>query len=207
MKNQKTKSANKIVYVDEWLIQYGEPDSDGVMAEPLSDGRWVCEINIPLVDQTVKAVAKSAANAMANASDKALPLIEQYLSEHPKVTFLHKSLFHHYEFYIDKYGNTNIRRNPEYRKKEGQKDLEMRLACSKAIEKAVAKITKINGTDKDLFIQVIDKSWFDESDTIDDIQQKIRRKMLGDTSDWFIAWEVASIVGNCVIVVGHILED
>jgi len=207
MKKQKAKSANKTVYIDHWLTWYGEPRNDGVTATQLSDGRWVCEIKLPLINQTIKSVAKTAANAMENASNKAIPLVEQYLLEHPDIKFISKSLIHHYEFYTDEDGITNFRRNPEYSKKNSNDLLKMQLECSKAMAKAVNRIKRVNGTNKNLFVQVIDKSFFGEDDTIEDIQRKINRKLFGDSSDWFICWQATSIIDNCVIAVGHIMED
>ena len=207
MKNQKPKSANKTVYIDYWLTWFGKPNNDGVAATQLPSGRWVCEIELPLINQTVKSVAKSPENAMESASSKAIPLVDKYLSEHPETEFISKSIIHHYEFYTDEYGFTGFRRNPEYRKKESDHLLKAQLECAKAIEKAVSKIKRINGTDKNLFVQAIDKSFFDKDDTIEDIQRKIRYKLLGETSDRFISWQATSIVGNCVVAVGYIMED
>lgn len=83
----------------------------------------------------------------------------------------------------------------------------MQLECAKAMEKAVNRIKRVNGTDKNLFVQVIDKSHFEDCDTLEDIQRKIRHKLMGDTSDWYIDWLTTSIVDNCVIAVGYIMED
>lgn len=96
---------------------FGEPNNDGVTATQLPDGRWICKLELPLINQTVKSVANSAANAMENASKKAIPLVDEYLSKHPEIKFVSKSLFHHHEFYTDESGFTGFQRNPEYRKK------------------------------------------------------------------------------------------
>lgn len=201
------KSANKTVYIDLWLRFNGDPHSDGVTATKLPSGKWMCEINLPLVNQTVKSVASTEINAMANASEKAVPLVEKYLSEHPDVEFLPRSTVRHYEFFTDENGYAGLRENSEYRKKYGMKTLKMNQDSAKAVEKAVARIKKINGTDKNLFIQVIDKHFFKDDDTIKDIQNIICDKMLADTCDYCISWLITSIVGNCVIAVGYISRD
>ena len=201
------QTANKTVYIDHWFTWYGEPNNEGVIATQLPNGKWVCELKLPLINQTVKSVASTAANAMENASSKAIPLVEKYLSKHPNTTFVSKSQIRHYEFYTDEYGFTGFRVNPEYRKKIGNDMLKKQLEAAKVLERAVARIAKINGTDKNLFVQVADKSLFDESDTTEDIQRKIRNKLLGNTSDWHIAWQVTSVVDNCVIASGLIIED
>lgn len=207
MKNNQTKSANKTVYIDHWFVWYGEPNNDGVTATQLPNGKWVCELNLPLINQTVKSISSTAANAMENASNKAIPLVEQYLSDHPDIVFISRSSIRHYEFYTDELGETCFRENSEYRQRVGKKMAKMHADTAKTMEKAVAKIAKINGTDQGLFVQVIDKSYFKEDDTIEDIQRKIRYKMLGETSDYYIAWQATTIVGNSVIAIGYILED
>ena len=201
------QTANKTVYIDHWFTWYGEPNNDGVIATQLPNGKWVCELKLPLINQTVKSVASTAANAMENSSSKAIPLVEKYLSEHPDVTFISKSQIRHYEFYTDEHGFTGFRVNPEYRKKVGNGMLKKQLEAAKVLKRAVARIAKINGTDKNLFVQVVDKSLFDESDTTEEIQRKIRNKLLCETSDWHIVWQVTSVVGNCVIASGLIMED
>ena len=201
------KSANKTVYVDLWLTLKGDPHSDGVTATKLPNGKWACEINLPLVNQTVKAVATTEINAMANASEKAAPLIEKYLAEHPEVKFRARSTVRHYEFFTDENGFAGFRQNSEYRKKCGMDMLKMNQDSAKAVEKAVARIKKINGTDNNLFIQVLDKRFFKEGATIEDIQYLIRDKMFGDSCDCFISWAITSIVDNCVIAVGYIFQD
>ena len=207
MKYQKAKSANKTVYIDHWFSYYGEPHNDGVIAAQLPDGKWVCELKLPLINKTVKSVATSAANAMENASSKAIPLVDKYLSEHPGVEFIDKFRIHHYEFYTDENGQTGFHRNPEYRRKTGEQLLKIQLDCSKAVEKAVSRIKRINGSTKDLFIHVIDKSYFEDDGTIEDIQRKIRYKFLGETSDRFISWISTTIAEDCVIAIGKIMED
>ena len=207
MKNQKPKSANKAVYVDHWFINYGEPRNDGINAKQLPNGMWVCELTLPLINETVKSVSKSEINAMANTADKATKLITKYLVSHPEIKYRPLTSFRHYEFFTDELGYTGFRMNPEYRSKVGNDLLKMQLESTKAIEKAITKIAKINGTDKNLFVQVIDKSYFDKDDTIEDIQRKINHKMLGDSCDLYISWQVTSFAGNCVIAAGYIRED
>ena len=207
MKNQKAKSANKAVYVDHWFMEYGEPNNDGVTVNKQPNGMWVCELNLPLINKTVKATSKTAINAIVNASNQATIIIDQYLLEHPEIKFLPKSLFHHYEFCVDEYGNVGFRRNSEYRKRTGEQLHKMQLDCSKAVEKAVSKIKRVKGSIKDLFIHVVDKVHFNDDDTIEDIQKKICDKFLGETSDYFISWLTTTIFENCVIAVGQIMED
>jgi len=93
------------------------------------------------------------------------------------------------------------------RAREGKQLQFIMTESSKAMEKAILRIKKVNGSVKNLFIQAIDKSFFEENDSIEDMQRKIRHKMLGDSSDWYISWISTSIVENCVVGVGYIWED
>ena len=200
------KAANKTVYINYWFTWYGEPNNDGVTATRLPNGRWVCEIKLPLINKTVKSVSSTAANAMENASKKAIPLVEKYLSEHPEVTFISKSQIRHYEFYTDELGFTGYRQNSEYRKKVGENLLKMNLESAKVIEKAVARIKRINGSTKNLFIQVIERSFFDEKDKIVDIQNKISNRLLNGNQNWFVSWQSTVVSKTSVIAIGYIME-
>ena len=206
MKKQKAKSANKTVYIDHWFTWYGEPNNDGVTATQLPNGKWMCKLELPLINQTVKSVASTAANAMENASNKAIPLVDKYLLEHPETTFVPRSSIHHYEFCVDELGITGFKRNAKYSKKIKDDLLKMQLECTKAMEKAVNKIKRVNGSNKNLFVQVIDRSFFKENDTIEDIQRKITDKLLDGTCNYFVLWQATTIVDNCVIAIGDIVE-
>ncbi len=207
MKKQTIKTANKIVYIDRWLLRYGkDSQADGVTASQLPNGRWVCEIKLPLVNQTVKATSSIEMNAMINASSKAYTLVKKYLIEHSEVKFMKMSDFRHFEITTDDYGCARISTNSEYRKKLGEEMIKMEMDTAKAMEKAVARIKKVQGTTKDLFIQVIDKSFFKEDDTIEDIQRKISDKLFDGNPCWIISWRSTTIVGNCVVAVGYIME-
>ena len=200
------QSANKTVYVDHWFTWYGEPHNDGVTATQLPNGKWVCELNLPLINKTVKSIALTAANAMENASSKAIPLIDEYLSEHPDTTFISKSAIRHYLFYTDEFGFTGFRLDPEHRKKVGNDLLKIQLDSSKAVEKAIAKIKKINGSSKGLFIQVISRELFAEDATIDEIQTIISSHVLEGLSTTMISWATCTVVDDSVIAIGYTME-
>ena len=75
---QKIKTANKIVYIDRWLLRYGDDSQcGGVTASQMPNGKWVSEIELPLVNQTVKATSSIEMNAMLNASEKAYALVKK----------------------------------------------------------------------------------------------------------------------------------
>lgn len=180
-KTNKTIKANKIAYVERWVMHYGKDNYyDGVEASQLPNGKWLCEIELPLINQTIKATSNTEINAMLNASDKATKAIKQYLEIHPDVKWIPLSKFRHWEIEIGEHGFVSLHLNSEYRKKCGQEMLMMQQETIKAVKKAISRIKRINGSDKDLFIQVLDRSLFDENATNDDIYKKIFDAMYND---------------------------
>ena len=202
------KTANKTAYIDHWIYTFGDRfEAKGVHVTQLPSGKWQGEASLPLINQTVKAVASSGVDAMMKVSDQATVLVEGYLSKHPEVEFTPRSKFRNYLFFITPSGEVFVDLAPEYQKKRQAAILKRRSESAKALEKAVATITRLGGTDKNYFVQVVDKSHFDPKDTVKDIRRKIERKMLGELSDYYISWDVTSIMGNLVIAAGYLLED
>ena len=205
--------ANKIRWVEN-IVNYHSKDKEQyylLEANKLPSGKWICEIVIPVVGKTVSTISKSEVSSMLRTADKAYKEIKAYSSNHPEFKIIPISAERHWEIESDDNGDfVSMHLNSDYRSKLGlmmQKDM---LEAEKAVEKAVNKIKKINGTDKNLFIQVIDKSVFKTDDTIENIQETIHKKMFGDKKgklplDCSILWQVGSIRENCAIVVGYIM--
>lgn len=171
-------------------------------------GKWKCEIELALINQTVKSISTTQVNAMKNTSDKAAKLINAYLKEHPELKI--RNMFKGQEWIFTEDENGRFKcdgRSPRMRAKEGKQLQFIMTESSKAMEKAILRIKKVNSSFKNLFVQAIDKSFFKENDSIEDMQRKIRNKMLGDSSDWYISWISTSIVENCFVAVGYIWED
>ena len=106
------KSANDIMWVEYWIEQCSEqPDilnklsdvdldidesrqhEEAIFAEPYQNNTWICSIDLPLVGETVEAVATTEINAMINASEKASKLIDEYLEWHPELKIRNIFLF------------------------------------------------------------------------------------------------------------------
>lgn len=204
-----TKSATTMMWVEYW-VKYVDPSRNRfeIWADKLPNGKWKCEIELPLINQKVISIATTQVNAMKNASAKAAKLINEYMKVHPEMEI--RNIFKGEEWVFEEDENGNFKsagRSSRCRVREG-KQLQWKMEeSSKAVEKAISRIKKVNGSTKNLFIQVIDKSFFKEDDSLEDIQRKIRNKMLGDSSDWWISWVSTSIAEDCVAVVGYILED
>ena len=202
-KTNKTFKANKIAYVERWVMHFGkDKEYDGVEANQLPNGKWLCEIELPLINLTVKASSVTKINAMLNAADKATRVIKQYLENNPDVRWIPLSKFHHWEIEMGEHGFVSLHLNSEYRKKSGQEMLRMQQESIKAVKKAISRIKRINGSDKDLFIQVLDRSLFDKDATNDDIYKKIFDAMY-EQHNIFVSSIDCDTENNHVIVVGY----
>ena len=198
-----TFKANKIAYVERWVMHFGKSkEYDGLEANQLPSGKWVCEIELPLVEQTVKTVASTEINAMLNSADKATKLIKEYLLKHPEVKWIPLSKFRHWEIEVSEHGFVSLHLNSEYRKKSGEQMLMMQQESIKAVKKAIARIKRVNGSDKDLFIQVLDRSLFKEDATNDEIYKKIFDTMYDDHGIFVTSINCDNDSGH-VIVVGY----
>ncbi len=202
-KTNKTLKANKIAYVERWVMHFNKDrEYYGVEAKQLPNGKWLCEINLPLVEQTVKALALTEINAMINASNKATKTIKQYLEDHPEVKWIPLSKFRHWEIEKDEYGYVTMHLNSEYRKKGGEQLLKIQQESIKAVKRAISRIKRVNGTDRNLFIQVLDRSLFDEESTNDEIYKKVF-DTLYDQHNIFVDSIDCSSDSNHIIVVGY----
>ena len=202
-KTNKTFKANKIAYVERWVMHFGKnKEYDGVEANQLPNGKWACEIDLPLIEQTVKTVASTEINAMLNGANKAAKAIQEFLSEHPEVKWIPLSKFRHWEIEMGEHGFVSLHLNSEYRKKSGEQMLMMQQESIKAVKKAIARIKRVNGSDKDLFIQVLDRSLFKEDATNDEIYKKIFDTMY-DEHNIFITSINCDSDSDHVIVVGY----
>ena len=87
MENQQfKKNANNIMWVEYW-IRKAHPSFEEyeLYAEKYDNYRWICEIELPLINKTVKSISEKEVNAMLNASEKAAKLINEYMKEHPEL--------------------------------------------------------------------------------------------------------------------------
>lgn len=197
------KKANKIAYVDRWNMHFSEDkEFESVIAEQMPNGKWLCGIELCLINQTIKSVASTEINAMLNTADKATKVIQNYLKNHPEVKWVPLSKFRHWEINTDEYGFVSLNQNSDYRKKTGEKMKMIHAETIKAVNKAIARIEKLNGTDKDVFIQVIDRSFFKEGATNDEIYKKLFDTMY-DEHNIFLSTIACDNNNNHIIMVGY----
>ena len=89
IKNKNLKSANSMVWVDHWMEEV-DPlnnvfDCLANFVSRLPNGKWKCEIKLPLINEIVSAVSSIQVDAIKEVMDKAAELIENYMLEHDEL--------------------------------------------------------------------------------------------------------------------------
>lgn len=197
------KNANKIMWVEYWINHVNSNDEAEIWADKYDDYRWECIIELPLINQKVSSIASSQINAMINASKKANDLIKKYMDIHPELVIRNMFKGKQWQIVGDESGNfKSMGMSPKMRKAKGK---QMQLITEKSIEAvvgAIKKIEKINGTSKNLFIQVLDQSLFDENKPIDKVMSEVADKI---EKDYNVSSYTVNYMknGNSIIVVGY----
>ena len=197
------KSANKIVYVHRWMIHHlKDEDYKSIEATQLANGKWTCEIGIPLTGKTVKSTSLDKINAMINAADKATKVIQDYLKQHPEIKWYPLSKFRHWEIGYGEHNLVEINLENSYREKMDIDIENMKQESVNAVKKAIVRIERVTGVDKQLFIQVIDRALFDKDDSDDDIFKKIFDTMYEEHNIYLDPIQCLND-GDRVIVIGY----
>lgn len=89
-----------------------------------------------------------------------------------------------------------------WREEQGKQTMKITSNSLETVKKAIKKIAKINGTSKNLFIQVLDQSLFDSDKTIEEIMHEVNDKIKNDyhMSNMAVCYDKD---GDSVIVVGY----
>ena len=194
MKQVKTiKKANKIIKVERWIERRGNKgdDWDGITAEQLPNGKWVCEIEIPEVGIKARAICKTEANAMLRAADKAYAVIKEFLHNNMNADRTIESI-RNWEMEIGENGEfISMGLSKKQREREGKQMFEMTRKSFEAVEKAIDRIGRIVGSTKNLVIHVFDKTNF--SDGLDD------REILNEASDMVVKQYKSLVSGGCIL--------
>ena len=205
MENQQfKKNANNIMWVEYW-IRKAHPSFEEyeMYAERYDDYRWICEIELPLINKTVKSISEKEVNAMLNASEKAAKLIDEYMKEHPELVIRNSFKGKRWEIVSDETGKfLSMGMSSAWRREQGKQMEKMTKDSLEAVKKAIKRIAKINGTSKNLFIQVLDQSLFDEDKPIRDIMYEVNDKIENDyhMTNMTVCYDKD---GDSVIVVGY----
>lgn len=205
MEKQKlNKNANNIMWVEYW-IRKSHPSFEEyeLYAERYDDYRWICEIELPLINKTVKSISEKEVNAMLNASEKAAKLINEFMKEHPELVIRNSFKGKRWEIVSDENGRfLSMGMCSAWRRRQGKQMEKMTRDSLEAVKKAIKRLAKINGTSKNLFIQVLDQSFFDENKSIQDIMYEVNDKIEDDyhMSNMTVCYDKD---GDSVIVVGY----
>ena len=203
-KQQFKKNANNIMWVEYW-IRKAHPSFEEyeLYAERYDDYRWICEIELPLINKTVKSISEKEVNAMLNASEKAAKLINEYMKEHPELVIKNSFKGKRWEIVSDENGKfLSMGMSSAWRREQGKQMEKMTRDSLETVKKAIKKLAKINGTSKNLFIQVLDQSLFDEDKSIQDIMYEVNDKIENDyhMTNMTVCYDKD---GDSVIVVGY----
>ena len=205
MENQQfKKNANNIMWVEYW-IRKAHPSFEEyeLYAERYDDYRWICEIELPLINKTVKSISEKEVNAMLNASEKAAKLIDEYMKEHPELVIRNSFKGKRWEIVSDETGKfLSMGMSSAWRREQGKQMEKMTRDSLETVKKAIKRLAKINGTSKNLFIQVLDQSLFDEDKSIQDIMYEVNDKIENDyhMTNMTVCYDKD---GDSVIVVGY----
>lgn len=173
------QNANNIMWVEYW-IQKAHPSFKDyeLFAERYDESRWICEIKLPLINKTVKAISEKEVNAMLNASEKAAKLINEYMKKHPELELRNMFKGKRWEINSDENGKfLSIGMSSAWRLKQGKQMEKMTKDSLDTIKRAIKRLAKINGTSKNLFIQVLDRSLFDENKSTQEIMYEVNDKI------------------------------
>ena len=198
------KNANNIMWVEYW-IRKAHPSFEEyeLIADKYDDYRWICEINLPLINKTVKSISEKEINAMLNASEKAAKLIDEYMKNHPELEIRNVFKGKRWEINGDENGKfLSMGMSSAWRSERGKQMEKMTKNSLETIKKAIKRLAKINGTSKNLFIQVIDQSLFDEDKSIQDVMYEVNDKIENDyqMSNMTVGYDKD---GDSVIVLGY----
>lgn len=192
------------MWVEYWVRKAHPSFAEYELTADRYDGkRWVCEIKLPLIDKTVKSISKTEVNAMLNTSEKAAKLIDEYMKNHPELEIRNMFKGKRWEINGDENGKfLSMGMSSAWRSEQGKQMEKMTKDSLETIKKAIKRLAKINGTSKNLFLQVLDQSLFDEDKSIQDIMYEVNDKIENDyhMSNMTVCYDKD---GNSVIVMGY----
>ena len=177
----KTRTANKMAYVERWVSHFGDDENrDAVIAEKQPNGKWLCEIELPLINQTIRHESTNHMNALLKASEKATKVIQFYLLNHPEVKWIPLSKVRNWELTTNDDGYMSLNLTKNYRRKIGKQMEQDRIDSINIIKKALAKLNKKWGENDHTYIQVVGHAAFSDDMKIKDILREVEGKFMED---------------------------
>ena len=181
MKNKVIKhNANNLMWVEYWIQNVSPTNKDyELFAEKYDDKKWICEIHLPLINEIAKSISTKEVNAMINASEKAAKLINEYMKSHPELKINIKFICEPWEIESYESGNfVSIGMKRAWIRKQFKEIEKVEKAPFKSIEKTIKNLAEINGTSKNLFVQILSRSLFDKNKSIEEIMCEVDDKII-----------------------------
>ena len=136
------KCANKIMWVERWLMQFGKDGCalEGITADKTQNGKWISKVELPLINKTIKVTSSKEVNAMLNVAEQCTKIIKEYLDNHLEIYFQPLSACRNWVIISDEEGNfKEMHLTDKARKRIGEQLMDMEEKSLKAVEQAVAK--------------------------------------------------------------------
>lgn len=198
------KSANNIMWVEYWVRQAHPSYADfNIEAVKYDCYRWICEIELPLINKTVKSISEAEVNAMCNAADKASKLIDEYIKSHREMRIENIYKNDHWIICGNEDGTFHsLKQNRIGNEKRTKEFKNETMNSLEETKKAINIIANALGSKENLFIQVIDQSLFSEKLTIGEILQLVESRIEKEyqTTRLSIYYDRE---GNSIIAVGY----
>lgn len=173
------KNANSMMWVEYWINKAHPSNVDQeIYAEKYDEFRWICKIDLPLINKTVESISTKEIDSMLNASKKAAILIDEYMKEHPELVIINRFKGKRWEICGDENGRYICSgMSSAWRQEQAKQIQKMDEDAIEAIKKSIKRISKIKGSDNNLFIQVLDHSLFGNNASVNDILKEVSDKI------------------------------
>lgn len=196
--------ANNIVWVEYWINQVN-PSSEKyeINAEQLDNGKWICEIELPLVGKTVNTFSETEINAVLDAADIASKYIGEYMSENADQVIENPYIGEDLVIESDENGEI-IFVGPSYEHRQ-ELDKLFESFTNKLItaaSDAMKELPKKYRSNMGVVVKILDKSLFGNDLSENELAFKARKYLNKDTDvkDQIVCYDNAS---ESVIIIGY----
>lgn len=202
--NMKNKNANNMMWVEHWIGRF-DPQREviDIWGYEQPNGKWKCEIELPLINKVVKSISKTQVGSMKNATDKASKVINEYIKEHPECAIKNKFKGKEYCFTEDEQGHViTVGLSEKAEQTYMRQTRYIAEESLKVMKTAVNRIKKINGSDDGVFIETIKLSDVGENATSQQINMRLWEHFQ-KTHNYQIQAINWLLLGESVIAIGY----
>ena len=197
------KSANNIMWVQHWIKSVNHSSKDyEIYAEKYDESRWICEIELPLINKKVRSISDKEVSVLLNASNKAAKLINEYMKTHRDLNVTNAFKNKRWEIVSDDNGNfISLGMSSKWKKRLGRQTQKKVELSAVTIAKALEKINKINNVTEGLFVKAYDVKLFGNK-TREEIDKQVYEMTSKEYSESLNTCSI-SVSDDFVIVVGY----